>query len=371
MSTTLQMEEEVKKCRKCKEIKPVRLFYKCKTEDDGMAPQCKVCAYQRVTKYRGTVKGALAKLYIAAKGNSKKRHGDAAKFELIKSDIIDIWKNQKRRCYYSGIPMNCDVPQWKVSLERLDPSQGYIATNIVLCCQEFNTICQWSLDKIRNMFDVLSRNITENYHDFSLEVKTPKKCEPIARVVVNGVQHYGCNYCNEVKPALSFNNNCVNGCKECQAKKRKSKSNNPRHVFQTIIGNSKKHMKAKSDRFQRDKTHTLTFDMLVDIFNKQKGLCAISGIPMQFGSHREKNWIVSLDRINPHLGYTKSNVHLICFEFNSCDKTVLKYKKGEEIKKDDGSAGWTKEKFDFFVNNLLENPASKFYGEYMVVKLES
>jgi len=89
--------------------------------------------------------------------------------------------------------------------------------------------------------------------------------------------------------------------------------------------------------------------MLIEIFNEQKGLCAYSNIPLQFGSYLNKNWVISLERVNPLKGYTRDNICLICIEFNTVDHSAS-YKENDK-----GNSGWTKDKFNYFIKSIVEN----------------
>lgn len=76
-----------------------------------------------------------------------------------------------------------------------------------------------------------------------------------------------------------------------------------RRVKQSL--NARKHCGKNCD-------FNLTPDDLVELFDKQRGLCAYSGIPLQleYVVHRSSN--VSVDRIDSSGGYTKGNVQLVC-----------------------------------------------------------
>lgn len=61
----------------------------------------------------------------------------------------------------------------------------------------------------------------------------------------------------------------------------------------------------------------LTADYLLDLWNKQKGICALSGINMTYaikGGRIPTN--LSLDRIDGNKGYIKGNVQLVCMACN-------------------------------------------------------
>ena len=66
---------------------------------------------------------------------------------------------------------------------------------------------------------------------------------------------------------------------------------------------------------------------------------------MTFGSYLNNDWICSLERIDPLKGYTKTNVCLICIEWNSADRTCMAKKENMN-----GSCAWSKEKFEYFKN---------------------
>lgn len=61
----------------------------------------------------------------------------------------------------------------------------------------------------------------------------------------------------------------------------------------------------------------LTYEEVKDLWDKQKGLCALSKIPMTFlkGSGKVPTNI-SLDRIDSSLPYTIDNVQLVCVQVN-------------------------------------------------------
>jgi len=74
-------------------------------------------------------------------------------------------KTQRGKCYYSDIPMNFtpNTP-WQCSLERLNNDLGYIESNVVLICLEFNTstTVQWNREKFAEFLAyVETRNRSE------------------------------------------------------------------------------------------------------------------------------------------------------------------------------------------------------------------
>ena len=61
----------------------------------------------------------------------------------------------------------------------------------------------------------------------------------------------------------------------------------------------------------RDLIWDIDIDNFVSLWESQKGLCALSGLPMQ---KNPKTW--SIDRIDNDRGYTKGNVHLVLTHVN-------------------------------------------------------
>jgi hypothetical protein len=75
---------------------------------------------------------------------------------------------------------------------------------------------------------------------------------------------------------------------------------------------------------QRSKNKGLVFDIdidfIVDMYQKQDGLCALSGLEMTYRGDRgsqEMFQSFSIDRIDSEGGYTRDNVQLLCWGVNS------------------------------------------------------
>ena len=85
-------------------------------------------------------------------------------------------------------------------------------------------------------------------------------------------------------------------------------------TIQAKYHGSKKNAKAKGYE------HTLTVEFLVYLWNKQGGRCALTGVNLGFiGS----GWCAaSIDRINPNLGYTPSNVQWTCWRPNEAKSNM-------------------------------------------------
>lgn len=60
----------------------------------------------------------------------------------------------------------------------------------------------------------------------------------------------------------------------------------------------------------------ITHAELMEMFERQEGLCAISGIRMTWMKGKLSPTSMSMDKIDPSLGYSKGNIRLICHAIN-------------------------------------------------------
>lgn len=119
-------------------------------------------------------------------------------------------------------------------------------------------------------------------------------------------------------------------CKECKRKQnkeaRKNYDENTR-LYKTIqarVLNAQTRARAKGIPC------TITKDFILDLWNKQNGLCAISKIPMTYEMDSRRIYTnVSIDQIEQGKGYTEDNVQLVCMAVNQLksdwDMNTVKY----------------------------------------------
>lgn len=66
----------------------------------------------------------------------------------------------------------------------------------------------------------------------------------------------------------------------------------------------------------------ITSEYVLDLLNKQNGLCSVTGIKLESSTANTKfnssPWTVTIDRKDSNKGYTKDNIHLVCYMYNSC-----------------------------------------------------
>jgi hypothetical protein len=155
-----------------------------------------------------------------------------------------------------------------------------------------------------------------------------------------------CTRCGVTKSSLEFlknplhndilYKNCIS-CTEKQKTYRKKHKNESKIARQTYYKkNKEKIIKIRQKRFDtlngrlknilsniknRSKFHEydLDIDFLISLFKSQNGKCALTNIEMSLtnkSNHRSDPFVVSVDRINPSIGYLKSNVRLVCTVVN-------------------------------------------------------
>ena len=82
------------------------------------------------------------------------------------------------------------------------------------------------------------------------------------------------------------------------------------------------HSTSRKGAVRREIEFTITQQDVIDLWYKQKGRCAVSGVPMTLthGTTSKHNPTkVSIDRIDNNVGYIKENIQLITWQVN-CSK---------------------------------------------------
>ncbi len=138
-----------------------------------------------------------------------------------------------------------------------------------------------------------------------------------------------CPRCNSIKPIsdFSFNvkqNRHVYACKVCissntrQWQQKLFESSDPEDMkkatFYKILQSSKSNAKVKKIPYE------LNLTTLTNIYNKQEGKCYYTGVPMALrtNDHLDRDpSLISLDRLDPVVGYTPENTVLCCWGVNA------------------------------------------------------
>lgn len=149
------------------------------------------------------------------------------------------------------------------------------------------------------------------------------------RKTIGGQEFAFCNKCKQWKPISKFSidNTFLHGnrgglcreCKDCQRKRYYEQRNKLfeddslalKYKLQQALKGTKRRSKEKNI------FNDLNIDFLMYLWEKQKGLCALTGIPMTYKFYEGRvNTNLSVDRIDSAKGYSKDNVQLVCMAAN-------------------------------------------------------
>lgn len=138
-----------------------------------------------------------------------------------------------------------------------------------------------------------------------------------------------CHCCGKYFPEEEFHktghnyikHNCRNNrdkrCPNCKAKKIKESRQKYSQETALLKILNMRYYGCKQRATEKKLDFDLTKDYLKQLWDKQNGICALSGIAMTFDIDSGRtNTNVSVDKINPNLGYTKDNIQLVCMAVN-------------------------------------------------------
>lgn len=131
-----------------------------------------------------------------------------------------------------------------------------------------------------------------------------------------------CVSCGQTREMSEFEKDrttCV-GCRQKAYQKRTSST------YQSFLRNLYTKSRSAVVTKNRTKDHVweITADDLIDLWEKQGGRCALSGVYLTHhidgSGHKEYN--ASLDRISQDIGYTTTNIQLVCYRVNILKHTL-------------------------------------------------
>lgn len=132
-----------KRCNKCEQYKPFSDFPKGK-DANGLYYICKQCLSER-TKQNYRSKDPLTRWVdtdLAGIRERAKRNNITN--TLTKEFLRSLYTNQHGKCVYCTNEFDLNGTQFdhkrSPSADRLVPEQGYVESNVVLCCHRCNTI---------------------------------------------------------------------------------------------------------------------------------------------------------------------------------------------------------------------------------------
>lgn len=135
-------------CCRCKEWKTVDNFYKNKISYTGLEGRCKKCNIDRQNQYHtDNLDVALRCLAQGNKTNGKcgsKRRQDFTTGSCVTREFLKaLWIRQDGKCAVTGCQMThiqgSGHAVWtNVTVDRIDPSVGYVSENVRLVCRAVN-----------------------------------------------------------------------------------------------------------------------------------------------------------------------------------------------------------------------------------------
>ena len=85
--------------------------------------------------------------------------------------------------------------------------------------------------------------------------------------------------------------------------------------LKALVNGTKYSVKIRG-RAKRNLEHSITYEDLVNLYDRQGGRCALTGRAMTTIT-KDPN-VISVDRINNDIGYTKENIQLVTGQVNRC-----------------------------------------------------
>jgi hypothetical protein len=179
----------LKKCTKCHRTKPIMDFFREKLAADGRRTDCKECSAARRRLHLGqqnlaekTKRTAARRLKhaVAEREYSRARreryrakelirlaHTRAKKknipFDLDKYEAQMTVRVDRNVCEMTGIALQRKLPKEynSPSLDRIDPSQGYVYDNVRVVCYALNcALGTWGEDRLLKIVAALNERIT-------------------------------------------------------------------------------------------------------------------------------------------------------------------------------------------------------------------
>lgn len=232
---------------------------------------------------------------------------------LTEADVRAIYFRQNGCCMFfktKQVSLGESEP-WRLSIIAIDPSQPISFDNIGIACREFQTSMSnpWTQQKLQLLRD----NIGKSCDVSALDVMSDERTRATVTTRCSNHIKFPCGECTTIR-------------------KREYRSYGAGYLRHKL--SNMKHR----DKEKRGLVCTLTYEDLRQIVLRQKGLCAVSHVPMVFKT-QTTDFQASVERVDPRLGYTVDNTTLICSEFNVlCNN--YKDESGPGV-----GAQWTRQKF--------------------------
>jgi len=177
-------EDQKRKCKTCKEIKPLKNFWKDKSRYQGYDTQCKICSKSRQVNEWGRFGSNPLRMFRRLQ---QLRHGKRKDFEgshslkINKEAFIKWYTSQTKQCYYCNLNLKQFISitpyltglakrAKKFGLDRKDNFKPYTIENIVLCCVNCNRLKGFLFDA-KTFKDIAKNYIKPKLDKYLLNVK--------------------------------------------------------------------------------------------------------------------------------------------------------------------------------------------------------
>lgn len=117
-----------------------------------------------------------------------------------------------------------------------------------------------------------------------------------------------CTACGVVKPPSDFSGH-HKVCNTCRGERNLISANS------SLEGYLQLRLSKMRQRHKKYSGDFVTLEHLMDLYKKQGGMCATTGLPMHYTTE-ESDLSVSPDRIDNSQGYIEGNVRLVCARAN-------------------------------------------------------
>ena len=294
---------------------------------------------------------------IAASARSRDRQ-KGRQSDVNRNLLLDMIIEQGGLCSYSGIPMELLRPHshWRMSIERIDNSVGYVRGNYCLIAAEFNCpvhgvdsglgSSQWSKQKVKLVNSLRNQPVPLPWLQENIQLaRSRSKIRANASDEFRGpdadgkVLCAGCKVWQEQKNfyyKASSTTGLFTLCKKCGSQVNSAYLSTLRGHGMTMLGGARR--RASSNSAWRG-TFALAFEDLLDMLWQQGGRCFYSGVPLHCAKG-PADWVWSIERLDNSTTYTRSNCVLIAREFNTADLSLRARSKSEVF----GSSQWSRNK---------------------------
>jgi hypothetical protein len=317
-----------KPCSRCNVVKQIAMFSPQKNGVHGACSVCKECNKAKVALYRCSLHGFSQMMVDNARRRAKEhvRSGRELQgtFSIDVIFIVESWARQEGRCILYTLPMaHTSLTAFQVSIERLADDTTYTPTNSVLCCLEAQNRNKMTRAKVLHIVNLQDESLSDA-ELAAWEAEVRHVPEPTTRQnrVLDEDGNRLCRACDVFLPVEIFGTQASNMCRVCLNAKS---VNTWRGRFERLFGNMKAHSQ------QRKQVYNVALNDLITAFVQQRGVCSYTGVRLT----SEGDWCISIERINPAIGYMKNNIVLVAAEFNAIQHRSTTQPSGH---------GWTREK---------------------------